>query len=578
MDLGISGLASGFDWKTLVSQLTQVERTPQKQLLTEQSKLTQRGSAYGSIITELKALQTRVDALKDATLFQSRLATSSDTSTATAASATNGAKGSYTFNVTQMATAAQLRGASNAGARLSSVDITASSPEPDTSPTLAAAGFATPITAGTIMINGQQITLETTDTLRTVFQKIATATAGHGDVVASYAADTDKIILTSASGPIVVGSPNDASNFLQVARLNFNGTGTVSSSAQLGSIKLTAPLNQANSSTSINDGGSGAGRFKVNGVEIAFSASADSMADVLARINSSTAGVTASYDAANDQVVLTNKATGDSGIALEDVAGGGNFLAATGLSSGTLTRGANLTYTVNDGGLLTSPSNTITDSSSGLTGLSVTVLKNGTATINVASDTSKIKTTVTDFISAYNKVQALISTQTASSTDAKGVVTAGTLSSERDADEVAAQLRSLAFSEVSGLSGTMKSLAAMGISTGGYDDLLTLSDSTALDTALADNLDQVKSVFADSTNGVAVRLSAFINKTAGDDGTLVGRQASMTTQSSKIDTQVAEMERIVLANQERLTNSFIAMEKAQAQINQQLAYLTKTFG
>ena len=71
---------------------------------------------------------------------------------------------------------------------------------------------------------------------------------------------------------------------------------------------------------------------------------------VIKRINDSQAGVSASYDSANDRFLLTNKATGDLGMALEDVTG--NFLAATGLSSGTLTRGNDLLYTVNGGGTI----------------------------------------------------------------------------------------------------------------------------------------------------------------------------------------------------------------------------------
>ena len=62
--------------------------------------------------------------------------------------------------------------------------------------------------------------------------------------------------------------------------------------------------------------------------------------------------------------MLTNNSTGNMGISVQDVSG--NFLAATGLSNGTLTTGQNLTYTLNGGTqTLQSESNTITDDSSG---------------------------------------------------------------------------------------------------------------------------------------------------------------------------------------------------------------------
>ena len=60
IDLGISGLASGFDWRSLVDQLTQVERSPQTRLRTEQNTIDQRKIAFGSIATQLTVLRNRV--------------------------------------------------------------------------------------------------------------------------------------------------------------------------------------------------------------------------------------------------------------------------------------------------------------------------------------------------------------------------------------------------------------------------------------------------------------------------------------------------------------------------------------
>src|SRR4029079_1784095 len=133
---------------------------------------------------------------------------------------------------------------------------------------------------------------------------------------------------------------------------------TVSSSSKLGVLQLGAVLSSANFATAISDGGAGTGEFKINGVSINYDASTDNTANVIDRINNSAAGVNASYDAVNDRLVLTNKTTGDLNIALQDVTG--NFLAATKLSAGSLSRGKNLLYTIDGGGELASYSNTIT--------------------------------------------------------------------------------------------------------------------------------------------------------------------------------------------------------------------------
>jgi hypothetical protein len=55
--MSISGLASGFDWKSVVDQLTAVERTPQNAVRIEQSTLAKRRDALGQITSQLNDLQ-----------------------------------------------------------------------------------------------------------------------------------------------------------------------------------------------------------------------------------------------------------------------------------------------------------------------------------------------------------------------------------------------------------------------------------------------------------------------------------------------------------------------------------------
>ncbi len=567
MDLGVSGLASGFDWRALVDQLADVERAPQKRLLYEQNAIEQRNNAYGSILTQLSVLQNRLAALKDPSLLDTRQTSVGDATVASVAADPGAALGNYAFNFVQLATAAKQQGSSDIGRPLSAGDDVSGL-------VLSDAGVVSPITAGTFTVNGQQITIATSDTLQQVFDKISTATGG--SVTGSYSSATDKISLASAS-EIVLGSATDTSNFLAVTKLNNNGTGAISSSAALGGVKQSGVLSSANLATAVSDGGSGAGEFKINGVSISFDVAADSLQNVLDRINDSEAGVTAKYDALNDRVVLTNASTGDMGIGLEDVTG--NFLAATGLSGGTLARGKNLIYTVDGGDPLTSPSNTITESTSGIAGLSVTALKEGgSTTVAISSDTAKIKTAITDFVAEYNRVQSLIDSQTASSTDAKGKVTAGILAGEGDAEEIARTLRGIANTVLSSLSGSIKSLADLGIESNGNDNTLNVADEAKLNAALSSNLSDVKRLFSDSAEGLAVQLDSYVEKTSGTEGTLVTKQDILAKSASDIDTQVADLERLVQADRQRLIDSFVAMEKAQAQINQQLQFLQQRFG
>ena len=585
--VALSGLASGFDWQSVVSQLVEVERSPETQLQAQQSAIAQQNIALGGIKTSLGVLQNAVAVLKDSTFFDSRIATASDATLASATAAAGTAVGTYSFNVSQLASAAVWKGTPQASGPLSSLDI--SSESADTSGlTLSAAPFTQAVTAGTFTVNGKQITIAASDTLKSVFDQISSATGG--TVTASYSTGNDKITL-SGSSALLLGSSADTSNFLQITKLsnsntvtNPDGSTTSASAAKLGSVQTAVALSNANLAGTLvgplagplTDGGSGKGAFTINGVSIGFSATDDTLTKVIDRINSSSAGVVAAYDSVNNRLSLTNKTTGNVGITMQDTTG--NFLTATGLTGGALTSGSDLIYTVNDGPELSSRSNTITSDSSGISGLSVTALaKSATFTVAVAGDTAKIKSAITNFVSEYNKVQAQINTETASSTDSTGTVTAGTLAGDQDTLSLNSRLRDLMGTSNGNFSSTLQGLNSLGFVSNGQDDSLSTTDLTGLDSALATNLSGLKDLFSGTTSGLAANLDSFLTATIGDNGSLVTHQTSLTSQSADIDTQISNMEKQVLVYQQTLTAGFVAMEVAQSTLNQQLAYITKTF-
>ena len=567
-NLGVSGLASGFDWKTLISQLADVDRAPQRVLQTDQNKLNQQNNAYSGIQTELTILQSRITTLQSSDLYQSRQSAVSDTTAAQVSADSGTGIGNYTFNIVQLATTAQQSSSGSMAKKLNATNDVSGL-------TLNNAGFSQPVTAGTLTVNGKLVSIALTDSLKDVFDHINTATGGA--VTAGYDASTDKITFSSAS-EIVLGSSADTSNLFQLARLSNNGTGSLTSGTALGGIRLSSSLATANFGTAVSDGGSGAGAFKINGVSFSFSATSDSVQSVLDKINNSAAGVTATYNSSTGKFQLANQTTGDIGIALEDVTG--NFLAATGLSGGTLSHGKDLKYQLNGGTTLSSHSNIITADSSGVTGLSVTALKEGaTFAVGVSVDTSKIKSAIQSFVTQYNQVQNLIDRSTQSSTDSAGKVTASLLSGDTTSYEIARSLRTMVGARFG--SSTVSGLADLGIDTSGDNNLLTTTDATKLDTALSGNLAGIQRLFTDTTNGVATKFNTYLKNTIGDGGdiigTLVDRQSRITKQATGITTQITDLEKQVTANNDRLTQSFLAMETAQANINQQLAYIQKTF-
>ena len=560
----LSGLASGLDWTSIINELVTIEKAPETQMQAQQTALETENTSYQTIGTDLTTLQNDVTTLMDPSFFNIRTASAANSSVATATAAAGTPLGSYSFKVSQLASEASWLGATAAVNPLSATDDVSGV-------VVGSAGFASPVTAGTFTVNGKQITIAGADTLQSVFDQINTATGGA--VTATYSASSDEITLTSSS-PIVLGSATDTSNFLQVAQLYNNGGNSITSASALGGINLDDSLASSHLALPINDGGSGAGQFLINGAAIDFNASTNTINSVLQKINDSAAGVTATYDAVNDQFQLTNKTTGDVGISLQDVAG--NFLAATGLSGGALQRGNNLLYSVNGGGVLTSQSNTVDSSASGITGLTVTALSLGTTAISVRSDTSKISAAITSFVTDYNAAQNYIKSQTTSTTDSSGTVTPGTLTGDMDAESIATQLRHLASASPSGLSGSVRRLNDLGIASNGSDNTLSIN-STTLDTALGGNLDAVKKLFTDSTSGLAAILNSYLANTTGSNGMLATKEASFTKQSTDIAASITALQQRISQNETNLQNEFVAMENAISTINTQKQYLTAFF-
>ena len=570
--LAVSGLASGMDWQTTVKELAAAERGPETQWKQQQTTIGNQNSDFTTIKSDLTALQTDLKALQDASLYTSRTAQISDSTLATVAAAAGTNTGTYSFDISQLATAAKINGATGVNAPLSADGNL-------NNVTIGTAGFATRVTAGTFTINGKQITIATTDSLQQVFDNISSAT--NGEVTASYDStggdpNFDKITLTDNQGNnLILGSATDTSNFLQAARLYGGNTAgaSITSSAALGSVQLTASMADSDLKTAVTDGGNGQGAFTINGVTINYNAGADSIQNVLDRINNSSAGVTVTFDSQNNRFVTTNNTTGNVGITMQDVPGNGNFLAATGLSGGTLVSGQNLLYKLNGGTQqFTSLSNTITGDSSGITGLSVTAAKTGAFTVTVGSDTGKISSAIQQFVTDYNAVQSFISAQTIVTTGSDGKVTPGTLTGDMTTSNIASNLRSMAFSQVS--SGTLGILSNLGIQSNGQTNNVTL-DTSKLADLLQNNLNAVQSFFADSTNGLAVKFNSYLDGVIGDNGTLTRHQTDLSTQSSDISNQISNLEKKISSDSAFWTTEFQAMEQAQSKVNQELTYLSQ---
>ncbi|MFZ5493168.1 MAG: flagellar filament capping protein FliD [Pseudomonadota bacterium] len=103
------GIGSGLDVTSLVNQLLSAERAPaEARFASKESGLKAQLSAFGQLRSALDTLKTALDALKSPTLLSAVTASSADSTRFTASTAAGAVAGSYSVEVTALASAQKL--------------------------------------------------------------------------------------------------------------------------------------------------------------------------------------------------------------------------------------------------------------------------------------------------------------------------------------------------------------------------------------------------------------------------------------------------------------------------------------
>jgi flagellar hook-associated protein 2 len=477
------GVVSGLSTSSIISKLMSLERGPLNQLQQQQATIQSRDTAYANIKSQVASFQTALQTLLQQSNVNVKAALSTTANVATATATSDASNGNYQLSVTRLATSSTVSsGIWNAGtSSWTAAPIGAGLDSgAGTTTSFKNAGFAIPPTAGTFTINGKTVDISDSvdpgnpHTLDWVMQQINSSVPS---VTASITTDANGnkngIVLHSLDGnPIQLGSGADTSNFLGAAHLVATGaTGDVASSVPLGTVNPTATLGNAHLGTVL----SGTGSFTINGQTITWDASQDTLNTVLNKINSSSAGVTASYDPTKDTLSITNTATGNQSISLTNDNGG--FLAAMHvLGTSQQTMGATAQFSVNGGPSQYSNSNNV----SGLvTGVTFNLAGTGATTVSVNQDTSTTVKNVQNFANAYNSLVDLIDQNTAYNSNTKK---AAVLTGDSGIQGFEAQIREMLTSAVSGLQGTYTSLGSIGISTGAFGSAVGTTNHLTVDT------------------------------------------------------------------------------------------------
>ena len=106
--ISLSGLSTGIDTTSIITQLMAIESQPRQALVIKQDQATARQNALKDVMSKLQTLASAAADLRDPTLWSNvQTASSSDATKVSVVSSSGAAAGGYTVNVTSLAVAEQ---------------------------------------------------------------------------------------------------------------------------------------------------------------------------------------------------------------------------------------------------------------------------------------------------------------------------------------------------------------------------------------------------------------------------------------------------------------------------------------
>ena len=280
----ISGLSSGFDWRTMIDQLISVERNRVTLVENQKTEYEDQLSEWQDFNSMLLSLQTSVESLQDADSFKqfTPRMTSDNVNVdgkdlLSVSTDTDAALGSYTVRITQLA----------ASQKLSSNPFTSRTDE---------LGSAYP---GDIIINGKTVNINATDSLSDVANRINAANSGTSPsgVTASiinYGVNDYRLILTSdQTGAEGISLLNGGSaDLVQQFGWKDNQTATVKNAITNGaqSDRFKSPAVAVKSYLDLSTGEASTGGLSIGGSAVTIDLSGMSLNDIKDAINDAAIG------------------------------------------------------------------------------------------------------------------------------------------------------------------------------------------------------------------------------------------------------------------------------------------------
>lgn len=409
-------------------------------------------------------------------------------------------------------------------------------------------------------------------------------------------------IVVSADGTIATVGSRQLSISGEVDNLACLGLNTtISNRVDLNSKLMDLNLKQDLMGTSY--------KFNINGVDFSFDET-QTVSQIIDTINQSSANVSLSYSNISDSFTLTSKVLGQ-GVKINSTETEGNLLNSLFKVTSPdyqIIDGKNAILSVN-GVEIERNSNYFEVNQFNLNLISETSSK---TILSAKNNTSQVTEGISKFVEDYNKLIDKIYTLTSEKseyreysplTDAQKKemseseielweqkAKTGLVRNDTDLVSLMTELRQALFTQPNGIS---INLSDIGISTGAYSERGKLTiDTTKLNAALENRMDEVKSLFTSNSDGLAIQFNSILNKyaqsslsnpgrlvtVAGVKNTTSDIKNSLNDRIKTIESSLVNLKRMYETQKERYWKKFSNMETVMSKMNSQSSWLTQQLG
>jgi flagellar hook-associated protein 2 len=549
----LDGLATGMDTTSVIDQLVALEQRPILNYQQEISELEMTKGAWRDVNSRLDKLEDKTTDLKLSSTYNSRSTSSSNEEVVTASASNDANEANYSITVNNVASTQRISGNRLDDSLTAIKNIT---------------GFGSIAAGNNIQVNGIDITINDSDTLADISNKINDTEAG----ISASIVDNHLVLESTDTGKenqIALVDDNDLFKSLGVLQ---TGDNDGSLSTNLLEVKDADTALGLTGSFQIDvEGGTGSGEITID--------ETTTLNDIKAQIDALGGDLSASItDEGTGYFSLSiSSTTADSDIKLSNT-GTENILADLAFGNRSY---QNELQTAEDANIdingikgITSSTNTFSEAVDGISfNISADAEVDSTATISVSKDTGKAADAVQAFVDQYNSVMSFLDGKTEyDEEEEKGAVLQG----DSTAMRLQIRIRSLVSSKIKD-SGDFKTLSSVGIEID-RDGVMSF-DKSKFTEALDQSSEEVMSIFtgeseSDGFEGIAVRMDSYLDQLMQSNTGLIPRRLDFyDTRIDSLNDDIEDVQRKVEMTRERYVEQFAAMESAISEMNQQMSWM-----